>query len=85
MLQHAGIVIPAKGIENAHRVGQKSKHKNSKPRMIIAKYFHLEEKEHVLLKCEHIKWLCNITVDEDFPPEIDERRRVLKPVLVTVG
>ena len=44
MLQPAGIVIPQKGIENAHRVGPKKMHKNGKPRMIIAKFFHLRGK-----------------------------------------
>lgn len=68
MLQHAGIVIPPTGIENTHRVGPKKMHKNGKPRMIIVKFFHLEEKEHVLLKIDHIKWMCNIIVEEDFPP-----------------
>ena len=66
MLQHAGIVIPPKGIENAHRVGPKRANKNSKPRMIIAKFFHLEEKDFVLLKSDHIKWLCNVTIEEDY-------------------
>ena len=70
------------GIENAHRVGPKKSRKNERPRAIIVKFFHLEEKEAALMRSNQIKEMCNIFVDEDFPPEIEERRRTLKPIVV---
>ena len=68
------------GARHAHRVGPIS-HYQRRPRSIIVKFFHGEEKELVLGKSEHIWKSTGIRVEEDFATRIETNRKVLKPIL----
>ena len=81
ILHQADILIPPKAIESAHRVGPNKYNPKSQPRYILAKLFHLEEKEQILLRSHQIRNLHGVIVEEDFPPEIESRRKTLRPVV----
>ena len=66
---------------SAHRVGPNKYNPKSQPRYILAKLFHLEEKEQILLRSHQIRNLHGVIVEEDFPPEIESRRNTLRPVV----
>lgn len=85
ILHQTGYEIPPKAIESAHRVGPRNSQKNSRPRYILVKLFHLEDKDFILLRHQNIRNACNILVEEDFPHEIDERRRILRPVMLAAS
>ena len=80
ILMQSGLNIPHKAIESAHRVGQKSTEPH-RPRSILVKLFHLEDKEYIQLRSQQIKNSCKVIIEEDFPVEIEGKRRVLKTVL----
>lgn len=80
ILMQSGLNIPHKAIESAHRVGHKSTEQH-RPRSILVKLFHLEDKEYIQLRSQNIRNSCNVTIEEDFPVEIEGKRKVLKTVL----
>lgn len=84
ILFQSGLNIPHKAIESATRIGQKSTEAH-KPRSILVKLFHLEDKEYIQLKSQQIKNSCRVWIEEDFPLEIESKRRVLKTVLMAAN
>lgn len=52
-----------------------------RPRAILVKLFHLEDKEYIQLRSQQIRNSCKVTIEEDFPIEIEGKRKVLKTVL----
>lgn len=73
MLNQAGFKLQDIAIERAHRLGP-PKSQNNRP--IIARFFHFGERELVFQRSSIISQRCQITVTEDFPEEIDARRKV---------
>lgn len=81
-LLRSGIQLHPMAIENSNRIGPQIRNKN---RAIIAKFFHGQERELVLKKAEHIYRTTGIRVEEDFPEEIEKKRRILKPIMHTAN
>lgn len=77
-LLRSGIQLHQMAIENSNRVGPQLRNKN---RAILAKFFHGQERDLVLKKAEHIYRTTGIRVEEDFPEEIEKKRKVLKPIM----
>ena len=80
ILEDSNISLPRMALESAHRIGPKYQHQR-KPRPIIVKFFHGEEKELVIGKSQHIWYSTGIRVEEDFAVKIEAERKVLKPIL----
>ena len=80
MLEQAGIKLPSQAIEFAYRAGTKSKHKQAN-RYILVKFIHSGDRRNVIQRKEQIFNKCNIRIEEDFSPEVDERRKELEPII----
>ncbi|KAK0155523.1 hypothetical protein N1851_002112 [Merluccius polli] len=72
--------IPADSVQNItfHRVHRK--HSDRGPRPIIAKFEHFEQKELVKSKGRELKGK-PFGLNDQFPREINERRKILYPIL----
>lgn len=66
--------------ERVHRMGKPDEFK-TKPRNIIAKFSFFKDREFVRRRAPQKLKNTNIWVNEQFPPEIEERRKKLYPVL----
>lgn len=64
-------------IVRAHRVGNKA---GNRPRTILCKFHYFKDREAVMA-IKH-KLPVNLRISEDYPPEIDERRRILMPIFM---
>ena len=53
--------------------------------MIIVTFHHLEDKEFVLAKANHIQSLCKIRIEEDFTPEIEANQKTLRPIMIVAN
>lgn len=65
-------------IERAHRIGRKKDPK--KPRPIVARFLNFKMKMSVLERGRELKGT-SLSINEQFPQEILERRRVLYPIM----
>lgn len=63
-----------------HRVHRLGKQQKDKPRPIIAKFEHYKQKEMVKNKGKELKGT-NYGMNDHFPREINERRKILYPIL----
>ena len=77
LLLQANIKLHPKAIEIAHRTGRKME---NRPRPMLVKVFHAEEREFLLAKSQHIYRATGIRLEEDFPPAIETKRKQLKPI-----
>ena len=82
MLRHAGINLPPMAIELAVRVGSKPgnnrtvRNRNKVVnRPMLVRFLHIEDRDNVLLRKELIYRRCSIEIEEDFPPDMEERRK----------
>lgn len=66
--------------ERVHRMGKPDEFR-TKPRNIIAKFSFFKDREFVRRRAPQKLKNTNIWVNEQFPPEIEERRKKLYPVL----
>lgn len=66
--------------ERVHRMG-KWKEYSSQPRNIVAKFTYFKDREFIRTRAPQKLHKSNVWVNEQFPPEIEERRRKLYPVL----
>ncbi|XP_062594817.1 uncharacterized protein LOC134256179 [Saccostrea cucullata] len=66
--------------ERVHRMG-KFREFSEKPRNIVAKFTYFKDREYIRIKAPHRLHGCNIWVNEQFPAEIEERRKKLYPVM----
>ena len=64
-------------IVRAHRVGKTT---GKQPRTILCKFHFFKDRENVMAKKHNLPQGLRIT--EDFPPEIDARRRILMPIYI---
>ena len=78
LLLQANIKLHPKSIETANRIGRKF---DNRPRPMLIKVFHAEEREFLLAKSLHIYRTTGIRIEEDFPPVIEYKRKQLKPIL----
>ena len=65
-------------IERAHRLGQKNRHGNSKPRPIIIKCLRFKDKQEILQNTKKLEGT-NYGVSEDFIESVREKRQKLRP------
>ena len=72
-----GFPLNPKDVDRIHRVGQKSR----SPRAILVKFLRTEDKENALLRGKEIYFDHGISLEDDYPIEIEERRTELKPIL----
>lgn len=74
--------IPSETVENItfHRVHRLGKQDSNRPRPIIAKFEHYQQKELVQSKGKLLK-NTNYGMNNQFPREINERRKALYPIL----
>lgn len=74
--------MPSESMENItfHHVHRLSKQDSNRTRPIIAKFEHYQQKEMVLSKGKLLK-NTNVGKNNQFPREINERRKVLYPIL----
>lgn len=68
--------------ERVHRMGKKDEFR-TKPRRIVAKFSFFRDRELVRLQAPKKLKGSNIWVNEQFPPEIEEKRKTLYPVMRT--
>lgn len=66
--------------ERVHRMG-KWKEQSSQPRNIVAKFTYFNDREFIRTRAPQKLQKSNVWVNKQFPPEIEERRRKLYPVL----
>ena len=64
-------------LDTINRLGQRS---NKTPRLIIAKFEHFKHKEPVKSKGKELKGM-NYGLNDQFPREINERHKVLYPIM----
>lgn len=76
LCQKIGLQIGPREIERAHRLGQN----NNPNRPIIVKLSHFKDKQSILSKKQQFKDF-DVTVLEDFPAEIQARRKIFAPVI----
>lgn len=67
--------------ERVHRIGRKPSSPNARPRNIVAKFSHFKDRELVRKQAPKTLKGTNFYVQEQFPVEIDQRRRALFPVM----
>jgi ribA/ribD-fused uncharacterized protein len=77
IFEQVGLKFPPRMIERAHRLGPKAKG----PRTIIARFFHAEDRELILERMRLLRERMGIFVEEDFPEEIQKRRRIMDPIV----
>lgn len=82
MRRDYGVTIEPKDIENAHRTGPKH---NNAPRPILVNFLYAEDKEMALSVGRPIFFDHGISMESDFPEEIDKKRRELRPILQTAS
>ena len=75
--QQAGLDLNPRAIVRAHRLGGYIK---TRTRPIIVKFHHYKDREMVFYSRKGIKGSQGIMVTEDFPREIQERRKTLLPI-----
>ena len=63
-----------------HRIGPKPKSRSAKPRKIIAKFHWFKDRELVWAARKQIPKTRGIFISEDWPAEIEQKRRILDPV-----
>ena len=92
MLRHAGINLPPMAIELAVRVGSKPgnnrtvRNRNKVVnRPMSVRFLHIEDRDNVLLRKELIYRRCSIEVEEDYPPDMEERRKELRLVMRAIN
>ena len=78
ILNSAGYDLDLRAVARAHRVGPYNKHCI---RPIVAKFHHYRDRENVWEGRRYVEESCGVTVAEDFPEEIRERRKRLYPIL----
>ena len=66
--------------ERVHRIG-KWREFNEHPRNIVAKFTYFKDREFIRTKAAQKLSGSNVWVNEQFPPEIEERRKKLYPVM----
>lgn len=66
--------------ERVHRMGRWSEH-NLYPRNIVAKFTYFKERELIRTRAPQKLKGSNVWVNEQFPPEIEERRKKLYPIM----
>lgn len=81
-LQYAKIFLQPLSIEKAKRIGIKNHH-NSRP--IIVRFLHQGERNNILQRQNQIYTSCKISVEEDYPPHIEEARRELYPIMKAIN
>jgi hypothetical protein len=74
----SGLDINRWSIARAHRLGPFNKQYR---RPIIVKFQHCKERDSIWQCRRMIKSLCNVTITEDYPTEIVDRRRRLYPIV----
>lgn len=77
MLGKASINLNPRSIVRAHRLGRFQKERN---RPIIVKFFHWKDRELVWNMRHELHTQSDVTVTEDWPAEMLERRKVLFPI-----
>ena len=78
LLNYAGFPLDMRSIVRSHRLGPFAHHKT---RPVIVRFHHYQDRETVWIGRKFIKDSCDVTVVEDFPEEIRNRRKQLYPVL----
>ena len=78
MFRDYGVRIEPKDIENAHRVGPKL---HNAPRPILVNFLYAEDKEMALSVSRSIFFDHGISMENDFPEEIEKKRRELRPIV----
>ena len=78
LLNYAGFPLDMRSIVRAHRLGPFAHHKT---RPVIVRFHNYQDRETVWIGKKFIKDSCDVTVVEDFPEEIRNRRKQLYPVL----
>lgn len=81
-LFRANIRLHPKAIESTYRAGPKIE---NRCRPVIVSMFHAEERNLLLSKAQYIWETTGVRVEEDFPPSIDAKRKILKPFLIAAN
>ena len=82
MLQYARIYLSPMSIELASRVGVRQ---NKRDRPILVRFVHSGDRDNILQRKDQIFQACNISVEEDFPLEIEVNRRELRPIMNAIN
>ena len=67
--------------ERVHRIGRKPHNTNARPRNIVAKFSRFKDRELVRRQAPLTLKGSNFYVQEQFPPEVEQRRKSLYPVM----
>ena len=89
MLQQSGINLSPMAIEVAQRVGAKQRQGGNKYRIgnrpILVRFLHMGDRDNIMLRKEQINTKCRILVEDDYPPEIETRRKELYPIMRAIN
>ena len=80
LLTYAGFEFDIRSLERAHRLGPYHK---QRVRPIVVRFHHFLDRQSVWMARRYIKETCEVTVVEDYPEEIRDRRKQLYPILNT--
>lgn len=78
MLQMCGLPMNTLSITHAYRVGFITK--ETPFRQMIVGFHHPKQRNQILYNGKKLKELCKVSVEEDFPEEVEQRRRTLLPI-----
>ena len=78
MLQTCGITLTSQSITHAYRIGFIIK--QTPARQMIVGFHHPKQRNQILFSGRKIKQTCNVIVEEDFPEELQLRRKTLLPI-----
>ena len=75
-LQEVGIGISPQDIDRVHYIGQ---HKMGTHRSVLLRLLRWKDKQAILQKKDRLRQM-NITIQDDYPSEVQERRKMLLPI-----
>ena len=78
MLRTCGYEIDTLSITKAYRIGVLTKYNPA--RQMIVGFHHPKQRNHILYSGAKLKHVCNVIVEEDFPEELQLRRKTLLPI-----
>ena len=81
ILENSG--LPLMHIDKAERVGYRTGHSVGMP--IIVTFLSQADRDLILKKKDHMRKICNVFVEEDFPACVEDQRAKLKPICAAIN
>ena len=81
LLHEYGINVSARDIGKVHRLGAKDFRNEKSMRCTLVQFLHPDDKELTVTRGRQMYSDYGVRLEDDFPPEIEDRRKDLRPVL----